>query len=157
MTYLGDIASDMPGRYMGRETYLEEQGAPGGHPHRHQGTWCSTLREAIQKKNLFLFGFFQFGLDPPPRLVFWNPSRYFFLPFFLIFSLLQLPYIDKGLLSQCLWISWIDKNYLFSSYLQFCLDKNVPHHLWNQVDPPPFLLKNVQTQAEKFLESFGIR
>ena len=38
MTYLGDIASDMPGRYMGRETYLEEQGGPGGHPHRHQGT-----------------------------------------------------------------------------------------------------------------------
>ena len=33
MTYLGDIASDMPGRYMGRETYLEEQGGPGGHPH----------------------------------------------------------------------------------------------------------------------------
>ena len=28
------------------------------------------LREAIQKKNLLLFGFFQFCLDPPPLLFF---------------------------------------------------------------------------------------
>ena len=36
-----------------------------------------TIREAIQKKNLLLFGFFQFRLDPPS--VFWNPLRNFFL------------------------------------------------------------------------------
>ena len=42
----------------------------------------SKLREAIPRKNLFLFGFFQNRLDPPTPLVFWNPSRNFF--FYLI-------------------------------------------------------------------------
>ena len=36
------------------------------------------LREAIQKKNLLLFGFFQFRLEPPAPDVFWNPSSNFF-------------------------------------------------------------------------------
>ena len=57
-----------------------------------------VIREAIQKKNLLLFGFFQFRLDPPP--VFWNPSRNFFqnlilyeLKFLKVFGLWLSPQI----------------------------------------------------------------
>ena len=35
--------------------------------------------------------------------------------------------------------------------------KHVSLNIWNQVAPPPLLLKNVKMQAEKFLKSFGIR
>ena len=36
--------------------------------------------------------------------------------------------------------------------------EKVPHHLWTQANPlSPLFLKNFQTQAEKFLKSFGMR
>ena len=101
------------------------------------------LREAIQKKKIsFCLVFFNFALTPPP--VFWNPSRNFFQNLIL--------YKLKFLKVFGLWLSP-------QIYLEKCpsKNKNVPHHLWNQVDPPPLFLKNVQSQAEKFLKSFGIR
>ena len=60
------------------------------------------FREAIQKKNLLLFGFFQFRLDPPLPAVFWNPSRNFFqtlilyeLKFLKVFGLWLSPHRDQ--------------------------------------------------------------
>ena len=71
----------------------------------------------------FCLDFFQTALTRPP-LCFWNPLRNFFLTFFIR---IKVP--------QSVWIFVVHQH--FPWIMSKPRQKKVPHHLWNQVTPPP--------------------